>query len=163
MQKVIFRNCDESSPYWSELEGLFQSEWSDFKLKLAYPEQSNPDNIQLPPVLVVLRDNVVIGGLAYSYFQEPHQVRDVVWINAVYVDSQWRGQGIASELIKRAVAQMPDHYRSQSQSQSQSQSSKDSTSNLYAYTNIPALYLSLGWSIVDIETDPDHHVMSISI
>ncbi len=157
MQKVIFRNCDESSPYWNELEGLFQSEWSDFKFKLAYPEQSNRDNIQLPPVLVVLRDNVVIGGLAYSYFQEPHQVRDVVWINAVYVDSQWRGQGIASELIKRAVAQMPDYYRSQSQP------SKDSTSNLYAYTNIPALYLSLGWSIVDIETDPDHHVMSISI
>lgn len=100
---------------------------------------------------------MVIGGLAYSYFQEPHQVRDVVWINAVYVDSQWRGQGIASELIKRAVAQMPDYYRSQSQP------SKDSTSNLYAYTNIPALYLSLGWSIVDIETAPDHHVMSISI
>ncbi|MEZ8246159.1 GNAT family N-acetyltransferase [Vibrio splendidus] len=148
MQKVIFRNCDESSPYWSELERLFQSEWSDFKFKYTYK-----DCVQLPPVIVVLRDNVVIGGLAYSHFQEPHQVRDVVWINAVYVDAQWRGQGIASELINRGVEQVPVYY--------QSQSSKDSMSNLYAYTNIVPLYLSLGWSIVEIETEPNHHVMSI--
>ncbi|WP_139683992.1 GNAT family N-acetyltransferase [Vibrio tasmaniensis] len=149
MQKVVFRNCDENSPYWSELERLFQSEWSDFQFKDTYKE-----NVQLPPVIVVLRDNVVIGGLAYSHFQEPHQVRDVVWINAVFVDPLWRGQGIASELIKRGVAQMPDYCRSQS--------SKYSTSNLYAYTNIAPLYLSLGWLIVDIETDPNHHVVSVS-
>ncbi|WP_041472818.1 GNAT family N-acetyltransferase [Vibrio atlanticus] len=150
MQKVIFRNCDESSPYWSELECLFQSEWSDFKFKDTYK-----DCVQLPPVIVVLRDNVVIGGLAYSHFQEPHQVRDVVWINAVYVDAQWRGQGIASELINRGVEQMPDYY--------QSQPSKGSTSKLYAYTNIAPLYLSLGWSIVDIESEPNHKVMSIEL
>ncbi|MEZ8573992.1 GNAT family N-acetyltransferase [Vibrio splendidus] len=148
MQKVIFRNCDESSPYWSDLERLFQSEWSDFKFKDTYK-----DCVQLPPVIVVLRDNVVIGGLAYSHFQEPHQVRDVVWINAVYVDAQWRGQGIASELINRGVEQMPDYY--------QSQPSKDSTSKLYAYTNIAPLYLSLGWSIIEIKTELNHHVMSI--
>lgn len=150
MQKVIFRNCDENSPYWSELEGLFQSEWCNFKFKDTYKE-----NVKLPPVITVLRDNVVIGGLAYSHFQEPHQVRDVVWINAVYVDAQWRGQGIASELINRGVEQMPDYY--------QSQLSKDSTSKLYAYTNIAPLYLSLGWSIVDIESEPNHKVMSIEL
>ncbi|MDD1824633.1 GNAT family N-acetyltransferase [Photobacterium sp. ZSDE20] len=157
MQKVVFRQCDQHSPYWQQLERLFQTEWADFEFKTAYPEleQSNPDNIQLPPVLVVLRENVVIGGLAYSHFQEPHQVRDVVWINAVYVDEEWRGQGIASELIKRAVGQMPGFY--------QSAALQDSTSYLYAYTNIPSLYLSLGWSTVDIETDPEHHVMSIPI
>ncbi|MEZ8931698.1 MULTISPECIES: GNAT family N-acetyltransferase [unclassified Vibrio] len=149
MQKVIFRNCDENSPYWSELEGLFQSEWCNFKFK-----DTDKENVKLPPVITVLRDNVVIGGLAYSHFQEPHQVRDVVWINAVYVDAQWRGQGIASELINRGVEQMPDYY--------QSQPSKDSTSKLYAYTNIAPLYLSLGWSIVEIETEPNHHVMSVS-
>ncbi|KAA8600260.1 GNAT family N-acetyltransferase [Vibrio cyclitrophicus] len=148
MQKVIFRNCDESSPYWSVLEGLFQSEWSDFNFKDTYKE-----NIQLPPVITALSDNVVIGGLAYSHFQEPHQVNDVVWINAVYVDEKWRGQGIASELIKRALAQMPDYYQSQPET--------DSTSKLYAYTNTAPLYLSLDWSIVDIESDPAHHVVSV--
>ncbi|MCK8077234.1 GNAT family N-acetyltransferase [Vibrio sp. 1CM2L] len=142
MQKVIFRNCDENSPYWSELEGLFQSEWSDFKFKDTYK-----DCVQLPPVIVVLRDNVVIGGLAYSHFQEPHQVRDVVWINAVFVDPKWRGQGIASELINRGVRQVSSAVQTQ----------------LYAYTNIMGLYQGLGWSVVDIESEPNHKVMSIEL
>ncbi|MCF7494863.1 GNAT family N-acetyltransferase [Vibrio sp. L5-1] len=142
MQKVIFRNCDESSPYWSELERLFQSEWSDFKFKDTYK-----DCVQLPPVIVVLRDNVVIGGLAYSHFQEPHQVRDVVWVNAVYVDAQWRGQGIASELINRGVKQVSSTVQTQ----------------LYVYTNVMELYQGLGWSVVDIESEANHKVMSIEL
>ncbi|MEZ8614828.1 GNAT family N-acetyltransferase [Vibrio splendidus] len=142
MQKVIFRNCDESSPYWSDLERLFQSEWSDFKFKYTYK-----DCVQLPPVIVVLRDNVVIGGLAYSHFQEPHQVRDVVWINAVYVDAQWRGQGIASELINRAVEQVSSTVQTQ----------------LYVYTNVMELYQGLGWSVVDIDSEANHKVMSIEL
>ncbi|WP_017091380.1 GNAT family N-acetyltransferase [Vibrio splendidus] len=142
MQKVIFRNCDESSPYWSELERLFQSEWSDFKFKDTYK-----DCVQLPPVIVVLRDNVVIGGLAYSHFQEPHQVRDVVWINAVYVDAQWRGQGIASELINRGVKQVYSTVQTQ----------------LYVYTNVMELYQGLGWSVVDIDSEANHKVMSIEL
>ncbi|MDH5979097.1 GNAT family N-acetyltransferase [Vibrio splendidus] len=142
MQKVIFRNCDESSPYWSELEGLFQSEWSDFKFKDTYKE-----NVKLPPVITVLRDNVVIGGLAYSHFQEPHQVRDVVWINAVYVDAQWRGQGIASELINRGVKQFSSTVQTQ----------------LYVYTNVMELYQGLGWSVVDIDSEANHKVMSIEL
>ncbi|MEZ8649803.1 GNAT family N-acetyltransferase [Vibrio splendidus] len=142
MQKVIFRNCDESSPYWSELERLFQNEWSDFKFKDTYK-----DCVQLPPVIVVLRDNVVIGGLAYSHFQEPHQVRDVVWINAVYVDAQWRGQGIASELINRGVKQVSSTVQTQ----------------LYVYTNVMELYQGLGWSVVDIDSEANHKVMSIEL
>ncbi|KPL95115.1 GNAT family N-acetyltransferase [Vibrio splendidus] len=142
MQKVIFRNCDESSPYWSDLERLFQSEWSDFKFKDTYK-----DCVQLPPVIVVLRDNVVIGGLAYSHFQEPHQVRDVVWINAVYVDAQWRGQGIASELINRGVKQVSSTVQTQ----------------LYVYTNVMELYQGLGWSVVDIDSEANHKVMSIEL
>ncbi|MEZ9189035.1 GNAT family N-acetyltransferase [Vibrio sp. 10N.286.52.F8] len=142
MQKVIFRNCDESSPYWSEVEDLFQSKWSDFKFKDTYEE-----NVNLPPVITALRDNVVIGGLAYSYFQEPHQVRDVVWINAVFVAPQWRGQGIASELINRGVRQVSSTVQTQ----------------LYAYTNVMGLYQGLGWSVVDIESEPNHKVMSIEV
>ena len=142
MQKVIFRNCDESSPYWSQLERLFQSEWSDFKFKDTYK-----DCVQLPPVIIVLRDNVVIGGLAYSHFQEPHQVRDVVWINAVYVDAQWRGQGIASELISRGVKQVSSTVQTQ----------------LYVYTNVMELYQGLGWSVVDIDSEANHKVMSIEL
>ncbi len=59
MQKVIFRSCDESlyDTGWIK-EGLFQSEWSDLSLKDTYK-----DGVQLL-VITVLRENVVIGGLA---------------------------------------------------------------------------------------------------
>lgn len=74
-------------------------------------------------------------------------MRDVVWINAVFVEPQWRGQGIASELINRGVKQVSSTVQSQ----------------LYAYTNIMGLYQGLGWSVVDIESEPNHKVMSIEL
>ncbi|MFM2589723.1 GNAT family N-acetyltransferase [Vibrio sp. TBV020] len=142
MNKVVFRNCDENSKYWVALEKLFQTEWSDFLFVDIYKPEAN-----LPPVIVALRDNQVVGGLAYSRFQEPNGDSEVIWFNAVFVSNEWRGQGIASELIKRGVNQV----------------STMSQSNLYAYTNVPSLYESLGWLAVDIESEPHHKVMRISL
>ncbi len=58
-----------------------------------------------------------------------------------------RGQGIASELINRGVSQV----------------SAATQSNLYVYTNVPSLYESLGWLAVDIESEPNHKVMKVSL
>ncbi|EPI5813044.1 GNAT family N-acetyltransferase [Vibrio vulnificus] len=142
MNQVVFRNCDENSQYWVALEKLFQTEWSDFLFADTYKPESN-----LPPVIVVLRDNQVIGGLAYSRFKEPHGDSEVIWFNAVYVSPEWRGQGIASELINRGVSQV----------------SAATQSNLYAYTNVPSLYELLGWLAVDIESELNHKVMKVSL
>ncbi|WP_045392376.1 GNAT family N-acetyltransferase [Vibrio rotiferianus] len=142
MNKLIFRVCDEKSPYLIDLERLFQSEWSDFSFADTYKPES-----ELPPVIVALRNNEVIGGLAYSRYQEPHGNSEVVWFNAVYVSPNWRGQGIASELINRGVSQV----------------AATTQSNLYAYTNVPPLYESLGWSVVDIESEPNHKVMKVQL
>ncbi|MGF1713180.1 GNAT family N-acetyltransferase [Vibrio kagoshimensis] len=142
MNKVLFRSCDENSQYWTDLENLFQSEWSDFLFCDTYKPEVN-----LPPVLVALRNNEVIGGLAYSRFKEPHGSSDVIWFNAVFVSPEWRGQGIASELINRGVNQVSETLQR----------------NLYAYTNVAPLYQSLGWSAVDIESEPNHSVMSIPL
>ncbi|MDN3697454.1 GNAT family N-acetyltransferase [Vibrio cortegadensis] len=142
MNKLVFRVCDENSPYWADLERLFQSEWSDFFFVDTYKPEAN-----LPPVLVALRNNEVIGGLDYSRFKEPHGSSDVIWFNAVFVSPELRGQGIASELINRGVEQVSEMLES----------------HLYAYTNDAPLYQSLGWSVVDIESEPNHSVMSISL
>ncbi|EJG0884879.1 GNAT family N-acetyltransferase [Vibrio parahaemolyticus] len=142
MNKVEFRSCDENSQYWIALEKLFQTEWSDFLFADTYKSES-----ELPPVLVALRDNEVIGGLAYSWYQEPHGNTEVIWVNAIFVSPKWRGQGIASELINRGVNQVPETLQN----------------NLYAYTNVAPLYKSLGWSVVDIECEPNHSVVSISL
>lgn len=47
MQRVVFRQCEQHSPYWQQLERLFQSEWLDFEFKASYSEVSNLDH---PPV-----------------------------------------------------------------------------------------------------------------
>ncbi|HCG7974795.1 TPA: GNAT family N-acetyltransferase [Vibrio parahaemolyticus] len=142
MNKVVFRICNENSQYWIALEKLFQTEWSDFLFADTYKSEN-----YLPLVLVALRNNEVIGGLAYSRYQEPHGNSDVIWLNAVFVSPDWRGQGIASELINLGVNQVSETLQK----------------NLYAYTNVVQLYKSLGWSVVDIESEPNHSVVSISL
>ncbi|HHQ4529702.1 GNAT family N-acetyltransferase [Aeromonas hydrophila] len=134
--------CREKSSYLVRLELLFQSEWPDFQLCDAYTE-----NASLPPVVIAVANDVVIGGLAYSRFKEPHHDGEVIWINAVLVSADHRGKGIASQLINAGVSQI----------------TSSSQGYLYAYTNVPALYQSLGWSEVDIESEPDHKVMQISL
>lgn len=59
----------------------------------------------------------------------------------------WRNQGIASELINRGVNQVSEILQDK----------------LYAYTNVAPLYHSLGWSVVDIESELNHSVMSVSL
>ncbi|MDF4331273.1 GNAT family N-acetyltransferase [Vibrio parahaemolyticus] len=142
MNKVVFRICNENSQYWIALEKLFQTEWSDFLFADAYKSEN-----YLPPVLVALRNNEVIGGLAYSRYQEPYGNSEVIWLNAVFVSPEWRGQGIASELINRGVNQVSETLQK----------------NLYAYTNVMQLYKSLGWSVVDIDSEPNHSVVSIPL
>ncbi|EKO3445282.1 GNAT family N-acetyltransferase [Vibrio fluvialis] len=142
MHNLEFRQCDETSPYWQDVERLFQGEWSEFRFRDTY----KPD-AQLPPVIMVLSQNTVIGGLAYSYYQEPNQVADVIWINAVSVSPPWRGKGIASELICLGVSQV----------------SSFNQRHLYVYTNLPSLYSRLGWTVVDTECEPNHCVMRISL
>ena len=142
MNKLVFRVCDENSPYWTDLERLFQSEWNDFLFAENYKA-----GCQLPPVLVALKGNEVVGGLSYSWFREPQGSDDVVWFNAVYVSPEFRGRGIASELINRGVDQVSANIQS----------------NLYVYTNVAPLYESLGWSVVYFEIESNHKVMKISL
>ncbi|EGR3325530.1 N-acetyltransferase [Vibrio parahaemolyticus] len=142
MNKVVFRICNENSQYWIALEKLFQTEWSNFLFAETYKSEN-----YLPPVLVALKNNEVIGGLAYSRYQEPNGNSEVIWLNAVFVSPEWRGQGIVSELINRGVNQVSELFQN----------------NLYAYTNVAQLYKSLGWSVVDIDSEPNHSVVSIPL
>ncbi|KJY83981.1 acetyltransferase [Vibrio galatheae] len=142
MQDVEFQSCSPDSQHWMALERLFQTEWSDFRFCDSYKPDAN-----LPPAIIALKDNRVIGGLAYSRFQEPHQSHQVIWFNALYVLPHWRGAGIAGELVNQGVGQVP----------------KSSQSRVYAYTNVACLYQSLGWSVVNIESEPNHHVMFIDL
>lgn len=121
----------------SDLESLFQSEWQDFCFE-GYSSE-------LPSPLIAVCDDEVIGGLAYTFHPEPRGDIDVVWLNALYISSDYRGQGIASTLISESLKTI----------------TKLNQNRVYVYTNIPTLYQKLGWSFVEAETEENHHVLSI--
>lgn len=139
-EQIEIRVTDKNSPYLDEVERLFQSEWSDFKLSNDYNENAN-----LPAVIVATLDNELVGGLAFSRFKEPNLEGEVIWINAVFVEPEQRGKGLAKALIQEGVAQ----------------ASLFKQADLYAYTNVPQLYQDIGWREVDTESEPNHKVMSI--
>ncbi len=56
VQQIELKKCDESSPYWREIECLFQSEWSNFNFSDTYTSC-----VELPPVIVALVGDEVIG------------------------------------------------------------------------------------------------------
>ena len=139
---IKLQQCAQYSKYWLSIERFFQSAWPDFKFCDSYTPE-----VQLPPVIIALANEQLIGGLAYSDFKAPFSDEKVIWINALYVDPIWRNNTVASQLLQQAIVQMP----------------KGRQDHLYAYTNVPALYASLGWSALNIESEPDHKVMAIKL
>ncbi|WP_036830139.1 GNAT family N-acetyltransferase, partial [Photobacterium sanctipauli] len=131
MTKVIYQPCDLGSDQWREVNLIFQAEWNGFNLDDTYSNFSG-----LPPVIVALADGKVIGALAFTRFKEPNIENKVIWINALSVIPAWRRRGIARELIKIGTKNVPDKEQS----------------HLYVYTNVPALYFSIGWTLVEIDT-----------
>ncbi len=133
--EIKFVSCSSFCSEVYELEKLFQTEWQDFKVELSS---------ELPPAIIVLFDDKVIGGLCYTLYEKPGGTEKVIWFNGLYVAKPYRRQGIASKLIMLGTQQAVP-----------SQQTK-----MYCYTDIPALYHSLGWKIEDAEAEPNHSVMS---
>ena len=142
LQQVELARCYENTPRLSELECLFQTEWADFKFPVG-----DSFCTELPLPIIALVGGKIVGGVAYTRYKEPNQDNEVIWLNAVFVRSEYRGQGIASQLIQFGISQMTNYRQSR----------------LYAYTDVPAFYESLGWSVVDTESELNHKVMSISL
>lgn len=118
MLEVSYQRVAFDSPYFTQLVKLLQSEWSDYKVE--------HDN-SLPQPIAAIVDEEVVGGLAYTRYAEPNSEKVVVWVNAVYVSEEWRRRGLAHKLIWLGRQQVKGQEK------------------LYALTDIPNLYESLGW------------------
>lgn len=141
MSKVNILNGDVNSPLINELSSLFASEWSDFKVS-----DLGISNTEIPLPLVMCSDEQVVGGLAFTQFAEPGFDHTVVWLNALYIQPDYRGMGLASQLIQHAQSEL-----------------KDSQRWLYVYTNVPSLYGSLGWSVIEADSELNHKVLRVSL
>ena len=142
MQEIELKQVTQEMGQWRELEALFQSEWADLVLDEHYKEGAH-----LPHALMALKEGKVIGGLAFSRYKEPNKTDEVVWINALVVHKDCRGQGLASNLLRFALDQL----------------AIPAQAYLYANTNVAPLYTALGWFIVDTPSEVDHHIVAISL
>lgn len=103
------------------------------------------DTASTPATLVAVDGGALLGGLAFTSYKRPESERTGLWINALFVATQHRRKGIASQLVRAAVAEA--HRRSEAQ--------------LYALTDIPELYEKLGWQ--RIKSDAVGTIVAISI
>ncbi|GAB7220205.1 GNAT family N-acetyltransferase [Vibrio comitans] len=126
---------ESNSPYCRLFKQWCEAEWGD---------EMNLHSTDFPAPLFAVDMEQLVGGVAFSLFAEPLTDKQVVWINAIYVKSVYRSQGVASMLAQKAVKACAHLNQS----------------CLYVYTNRPNLYLRLGWEpVYNADAQPEHFVL----
>ncbi|MGB0835757.1 MAG: GNAT family N-acetyltransferase [Psychrobium sp.] len=125
----------------NRLDAMFYGQWPGFQLS-----DIGLSNPKIPHPIAVICDDEVVGGLAFSLFEEPNTTAQVIWLNAVYIAPKYRGEGLASELISYAQSLLTGRQKW-----------------LYAHTDVPSLYARLGWCEVEAQARANHKVMRVSL
>ena len=121
------RNEEISSDVAKQLHSLLAEEWSDLE-----NFEAEKYGKKIPDPIVVIKNSILVGGLAFTSYKEPNTKDIVIWVNALFVIPEMRKQGIARHLI---------------------QASQKYASCLYALTDIPSLYTNLGWQKVKTDNN----------
>jgi GNAT superfamily N-acetyltransferase len=116
----------------SRLHEWLVAEWGEID---AFEFQK--DGIKLPAPLLAIHQEDLLGGLVFSTFKRPGGSGSALWINALFVVREYRGQGVASKLIRAAE----DNAVSSGEQE------------MFALTDIPELYAKLGWNCVERSSD----------
>ena len=94
-----------------------------------------------PPPILGKENHRLVGGLSFTQAQRPKSQVQAIWINALYVEPYSRGKGIARLLVQRA----------------ETLAIESQLEELYVFTKIPQLYLSLDWEA--LSEDENGHVL----
>jgi len=108
-------------------------EWVDAQWDEVDPFSGVAGGIFVPPPILAIDDQKLLGGLAFTSSSIPGGEEAGVWVNALLVATEYRRIGIASELIKAAVVE----------------AGQFKLKELFVYTDVPELYQKLSWLVVD--------------
>ncbi|MFT6435863.1 MAG: GNAT superfamily N-acetyltransferase [Candidatus Azotimanducaceae bacterium] len=110
------------------LRARLELEWGNID-----PFEGSHANIAVPFPLILLDQQAgLAGGLAFSTFSHPTREVISVWINALLVEPEYRGEGHGSNLVRAAEVE----------------AEKFKLKELFVLTEFPRLYQNLGWSII---------------
>lgn len=113
------------------LESQFR-EWVEAEWGEVDPFDGTLDGFLVPPPILAIDGEELVAGLAFTSHSLVGSEVIGVWVNVLLVKPEYRGKGIASQLVKAAEASAENLK----------------IEELYAYTQLPHLYLKLGWSVV---------------
>lgn len=120
-------SLERQSEFATELNVQLNNEWPEIG---SFEKEMH--GVSIPDPIGVLIDGAVVGGLSFTSYKALKSGEMVVWVNAVLVHPSYRHRGIASNLIVAA---------------------QSTVEKLFALTNIPELYIKVGWQIVSRESD----------
>jgi len=119
------RQDEWASPYLGKLYQMFINQWGQVD---AFTDQK--DGLRLPRPIIALDDDKLVGGLSFTAYRHPGKNQMVLWINALYVETDFRGKKLASRLIALA----------------EEVAKKLGYKQLFVHTDIPTLYIKSGYS-----------------
>lgn len=105
MRIVMLLDTYTALPYLEQLAPLLQEEWSEFEPwsdKYIILERliNRIEDVSFANVWVMLTDDNKVIATASTIHQEiPHLQNYLWWLGEIYTHPQYRGQGVASQLI----------------------------------------------------------------
>jgi len=114
------------------LRDCFVLEWGNID-----PFEGNEPSLIIPAPVLAVEGKKLLGGLAFTTAKIPDSQEIGVWINAVYVIPEYRGERIGSQLVQKA----------------ETEAAAININQLYVHTDIPNLYQKLHWSTVNCSGD----------
>jgi len=118
---------------WAEWQAIYIERGQTFEHALKnYQERTNID--RLPLTLVAFQGDELIGTVSLKFHDLDTRPELDPWLGGVFVSPEWRGRGIASQLMRRAAAE----------------AARLSLPKLYLWTSsAERLYQKLGWTVVE--------------
>ncbi len=122
---ILIATADEHAHHFHLLETWFAGEWGELD------SLTHPDGLYPPPLVAVDENDELLGGLAFTQADVPAGDDAGIWINAVFVRPNSRGDGIAGRLVEAAEAIASRH----------------GIATLFVFTDVPQLYAKRGWTV----------------
>ena len=123
----MIESLSEHPKFGSVVVQWLQTEWEIAEREILSFLSPTADR---PGAIVAIQDDTPIGTLAFKRHQSSFQSSPQLWINAVYVEPDYRRRGIGRSLVRHSVDICAQRGIGQ----------------LFAYTDVPKLYLGVGWT-----------------